>query len=117
MKIVHVVEPLAGGMVDFMMSLVKNLSADSHLIIHGSREHYIPLDEVKEKLHFSNVNFINWRFAGRSIKPWKDFRAFVELFIMLKKLKQNGVKKRVWKRSCELLNDFICRYRQHIFRS
>jgi len=90
MKIVHVVEPLAGGIVSFMMSLVKNMPADSHLIVHGRRELAMPLADVKRQFHFPNVKFLLWRSAGRPLKFRKDILAFIELFVILKRLKKGG---------------------------
>ena len=86
-KVVHVVEPLAGGIVTFLKSLVENLPSDSHIIVHGERVKVMPFPEVRRQFSRSNVRFIRWRSAQRSLHPVKDFRAFMELYTVLKRLK------------------------------
>ena len=90
MKIVHVVEPFVGGIVTFINSLVKNLDDDSHIIIHGEREELIPLAAVKRQFSSPNVKFLRWKSAQRSLNPHKDIIAFLELFTILKRLKDNN---------------------------
>ncbi|MEP6746310.1 MAG: glycosyltransferase [Bacteroidota bacterium] len=87
MKIVHVVEPLAGGIVTFLTSLVENLPDDIHIIVHGQREHITPLSVVKKQFSFTNVRFIRWVSARRSLSFQKDIPAFIELYKILKRLK------------------------------
>ncbi|MFT3934293.1 MAG: glycosyltransferase [Chitinophagaceae bacterium] len=89
MKIVHIVEPLAGGMVTFLTSLVENLPEDSHLIVHGNRQHVVSLQEVKRGFASPNVRFIRWRSAQRSLNPYKDLRAFFELYAIMRRLRDN----------------------------
>ena len=89
MKIVHVVEPFVGGIVTFINSLVKNLNDDSHIIIHGEREELMPLASVKKQFSSSNVKFLRWKSAQRSLNPHKDIIAFLELYSILKRLKDN----------------------------
>jgi len=91
MKIVHVVEPLAGGMVTFLASLVENLPEDTHLIVHGPREHLTPLPVVKKQFAFPNVRFIRWPSARRSLSIRKDMAAFIELYTTLKRLKNKNM--------------------------
>lgn len=90
-KIVHVVEPLAGGIVTFLKSLVENLSSDSHIIVHGERIKVMPFPEVRRQFSRSNVRFIRWRSAQRSLHPIKDIRAFIELYTILKRLKRKNL--------------------------
>lgn len=90
MKIVHVVEPFVGGIVTFINSLVKNLDDDSHIIIHGEREELIPLAAVKKQFSSPNVKFLRWKSAQRSLNPHKDIIAFLELYTILKRLKDNN---------------------------
>ena len=90
MKIVHVVEPFVGGIVTFINSLVKNLENDSHIIIHGEREELIPLAAVKKQFLSPNVKFLRWKSAQRSLNPHKDIIAFLELYTILKRLKNNN---------------------------
>ncbi len=91
-KIVHVVEPFAGGTVTFLKSLTDNLQSDTHIVIHGERREVMCSQEVK--MHFSanaNVRFIRWKSAQRSISLYKDFSAFIELYRILKRLKKNNL--------------------------
>ena len=90
MKIVHVVEPFVGGIVTFINSLVKNLDDDSHIIIHGEREELIPLAVVKKQFSSPNVKFLRWKSAQRSLNPQKDIIAFLELYTILKRLKDSN---------------------------
>ncbi len=90
MKIVHVIEPLAGGLITFLKSLVENMPGDSHIIVHGEREQVISFTEAKKQFSFPNVRFIRWKSAQRSLLPIKDFNAFIELYIILKRLKKNN---------------------------
>lgn len=91
MKIVHVVEPLAGGIVTFIKSLVENLPDDTHIIIHGEREQVTPILKVKKQLAFPNVKFLRWKSAQRSLRLKKDISAFIELYSILKRLKKNNL--------------------------
>ena len=91
-KIIHVVEPFAGGTVTFLKSLTDNLQSDSHIVIHGERREVMCSEEVKA--YFSgnaNVRFIRWKSAQRSINPFKDFSAFTELYTILKRLKNKNL--------------------------
>lgn len=88
MKIVHVAEPFAGGIVAFVKSLVNNLSGDLHIIVHGERAHVMTAAEAKKQFRKANVRFIHWRSAQRSIHPGKDLAAFLELYTILKRLKK-----------------------------
>lgn len=90
MYIVHVIEPLAGGMVSFMKSLTESMPSDQHLIIHGKREHGMSLQEVKEKIAAPNIEFIHWESAARKLSPVQDLRAARALFVLLKQLKADN---------------------------
>ncbi len=89
MKIVHVVEPFAGGTVTFLKSLVVSLPDDFHIIVHGEREQEMPFSEVKKQFAYTNVKFLRWRSAQRSLRLQKDIIASIELFSILKRLKKN----------------------------
>lgn len=90
MKIVHVVEPLAGGTGTFIKSLVENLPDDYHIIVHGERKLVTPVSEVKKDFAFHNVKFFKWKSAQRNLSPYKDFLAFIELYNLLKRLKNSN---------------------------
>lgn len=91
MRIVHVVEPLAAGVLTFLKSLVKNLPNDSHLIIHGEKNQVIPLSEVKKEFNYRNVKFLHWKSVQRGLHLRKDIAATIELYTILKRLKKNGL--------------------------
>src|SRR3954469_12311411 len=75
-------------MVTFLTSLVDNLPEHTHLIVHGNREHVTPLQTVKKKFTGANVKFIRWHSAQRSLHLKKDVKAFIELYRILKSLKE-----------------------------
>jgi glycosyltransferase involved in cell wall biosynthesis len=88
MKIVHVAEAFAGGIVVFVKSLVENLSDDEHIIVHGERAHVTSFTDIRKQFARTNARFVRWHSAQRSIKPSKDFAAFLELYRILKRLKK-----------------------------
>ena len=88
MNIVHVVEPFAGGIVAFLKSLVEDPSGDNHIIVHGERAHVVKVADAKKQLKSPRVKYIYWKSAQRSIHPVKDIKAFIELYKILKRLKQ-----------------------------
>jgi glycosyltransferase involved in cell wall biosynthesis len=88
MKIVHVAEAFAGGIVMFVKSLVENLSDDEHIIVHGERANVTSFTDIRKKFARTNARFVRWHSAQRSIKPSKDFAAFLELYRILKRLKK-----------------------------
>ncbi len=90
MKIVHIIEPFAGGVVTFLKSLVENLPEDKHIVIHGERKEEMPLSEVKKQFLSGNVKFIHWKSAQRSLNLKDDIAASVELFVILKRLKKSA---------------------------
>lgn len=90
MYIIHVVEPLAGGMVTFMKSLTESMPSDQHLIIHGRREHGLPLEAVRKQFIASNIKLVLWESAVRNLSPLQDLHAARELYVLLKQLKAAG---------------------------
>ena len=90
MKIVHVVEPFASGIANFVRSLVENLNDDHHIIVHGEREYVMKSAEVKQFFKKGNVRFIRWKSAQREISLRKDTIAFMELYTILKRLKKQN---------------------------
>lgn len=91
MKIVHVAEPFAGGIVAFVKSLVNDLPGDLHIVIHGERPLVMSAADAKKQFKRTNVRFIQWRSAQRSIHPRKDLAAFLELYTILKRLKKKNL--------------------------
>src|SRR4051812_30426883 len=111
MKIVHVAEAFAGGIVDFVKSLVENMPEDLHIIIHGERAHVTAIDEIKKRFNKTNVRFIRWQSAQRSLRPTKDTAAFVELYRVLRRLKRKGLVDAVHLHSSKsgFLGRLVCR--------
>lgn len=88
MKIVHVAEAFAGGIVVFVKSLVENLPEDEHIIVHGERAHVTRFTDIRKRFARTNARFVRWHSAQRSISLIKDFAAFLELYRILKRLKK-----------------------------
>lgn len=91
MTIVHVVEPFASGIAVFVKYLTETMPDDLHFIIHGERRQVMPAVDVKRTFPLSNVRFIRWRSAQRSINPVKDSLALAELYKILKRLKNKNL--------------------------
>lgn len=88
MKIVHVAEAFAGGIVVFVKSLVEGLPNDEHIIVHGERAHVTSFTDIRKQFARTNARFVRWHSAQRSISLSKDFSAFWELYKVLKRLKK-----------------------------
>lgn len=83
MKIVHVIECFAGGVFSFLSNLTNELDKEEYIVIYGINRDNTP-SNFKEKFP-SNIKFIPWKSAGRSLNPLKDIKALWELYIILKK--------------------------------
>lgn len=81
MKIVHVTECLAGGVLTFLVNLTSQLDQEEHIIIYGKRDN---TPKNVEKLFGDNVSLMYWKNAQREIHPKKDFGALRELIHDLK---------------------------------
>lgn len=84
MKIVHVVECFAGGVFSFLSNLTNELDKEEYIVIYGINRDNTP-SNFKEKFP-SNIKFIPWKSAGRSLNPLKDIKALWELYIILKNI-------------------------------
>ncbi len=91
MKIIHVAEAFAGGIPVFIKSLVDNMADDSHIIIHGDRTSVMSADKIKKQFTETNVRFIRWQSAQRSIHPYKDTSAFLQLYTLMRRLKRKNM--------------------------
>jgi glycosyltransferase involved in cell wall biosynthesis len=91
MKIVHVVEPFASGIAVFVKSLVENMTDDLHIIIHGERDYVMKSADVIKHFPKNNVRFIRWKSAQREISITKDTAAFMELYTILRRLKNKNL--------------------------
>lgn len=87
MRIVHVVEPFASGVVTFVKSLVEHLPEDYHIVIHGERPEVMERAEVKKLFPPHQVKFIHWKSAQRGLHLVKDARAMFELYNILKRFR------------------------------
>lgn len=88
-KIVHIVESFGGGVFSYLSDLVTGTSDRYDItILYGERKQtpnnisdYFP----------ANVKLIKINNFTRSINPIKDFKAFMEISFLLKKIKPNIV--------------------------
>lgn len=83
MKIVHVTECLAGGVLTFLVNLTSQLDQEEHIIVYGKRDN---TPENVEMLFGDNVSLIYWKNAQREIRPKQDFAALKELLYDLKQI-------------------------------
>ena len=81
MKIIHVVESFAGGVLDFLSDLTQGIPEYRHSIIHGIRE-----DTPQSFRGFfpANVEFYPWNSVKREISLFSDMHAFAELVRLLR---------------------------------
>jgi len=91
MTIVHVVEPFAAGVSVFVKYLTETMPDDLHIIIHGERKQVMSAAKVKKTFLSPRVRFIKWHSAQRSIHPIKDFLALIELYRILKRLRDKDL--------------------------
>jgi len=91
MIIIHIVEPFAAGVAVFIKSLTEAMPDDMHIVVHGERKNEMTATEVKKNFPNSNVRFIKWRSAKRSIDPFKDLLALAELYKILRRLKAKNL--------------------------
>ncbi|NQY68607.1 MAG: glycosyltransferase [Flavobacteriales bacterium] len=85
MVIVHVVEPFATGINTFIQELVFGIPNHEHYIVHGERDDTRAIEEIKKE-YLGKAQFIKWKNAQREISIIKDFKAYVELNSILKKI-------------------------------
>ena len=111
MTIVHVVEPFAAGVSVFVKYLTETMPDDLHIIIHGERKQVMSAANVKKTFSSPRVRFVKWHSAQRSIHPVKDFLALVELYRILKRLKEKDLIDGVHLHSSKsgLLGRIVCR--------
>lgn len=83
MKIVHVTECLAGGVLTFLQNFTNQLDQDEHVIIYGKRDN--TPDNLKS-LFANHVSLVYWENAQREIRPKEDFLALQELLRDLKRI-------------------------------
>ncbi len=91
MKIVHIVDPFAGGIATFLKLLTEELKDDYHIIVHGERKELADAKYVKTIFPRKNIKFIHWKSVQREISPIKDFKAYAELVSILRRFKSADV--------------------------
>lgn len=86
MKIIHVVEPFAAGLVTFLQNIISDAQNNEYIIIHGERINVMKADDVKKTLPIG-IKYIRWNNAIRDISLKKDIKASMELYYILKQHK------------------------------
>ena len=86
MKIIHVIEPFAAGLVTFLQDIVADTKNNEFIIIHGERKNVMKADDVKKVLP-DNIKYIRWTNAIRNISLKQDIKAGIELYKILKPYK------------------------------
>lgn len=90
MTVIHVIEPFASGVTTAIINITQELTDVQHIVVHGSRMWVDSITNVRNKFP-SNVQFINWKHAGREINPLKDLAALFYLVKILKKHKNAAI--------------------------
>lgn len=91
MKIVHIVDPFAGGLATFLMLLTEQLNSDYHIIVHGERKELAEPKEIKKFFPKKNIRFIYWKSVQRELNPVKDMMAYLELVKILSRFRDADV--------------------------
>ncbi|SDZ78516.1 Glycosyltransferase involved in cell wall bisynthesis [Thiothrix caldifontis] len=84
MKVIHVVESFAAGVLHFVVQLTHALPEYEHVVIHGERpdtpSHYVELFPL-------GVTLLPWKRVTRDISPISDILALYHLMRLLKQHK------------------------------
>lgn len=88
MKIVHVTECLAGGVLTFLQNFTQALSEDQHILIYSDRPN-TPKDV--RACFGENVELVYWPHAHREIRPVEDLRALLALVGLLRRYQEAEV--------------------------
>ena len=88
MRIVHVTECLAGGILTFIQSLTEAMPAEAHMRVYSDRPN--PPKDVRACFG-ANVSLVYWPHAGRELVPAEDFRAFVSLCRILRRYRDADI--------------------------
>lgn len=86
MKVVHVVEPFSSGISTFILQLVRHMSDDQHIVIHGVRDDATQVQSIQAEFP-ANTSFIKWTQGRREISLTGDIRAYRELKKLLRRIK------------------------------
>lgn len=83
--IIHVAEAFGGGIIEFILQIVKNQPGYRHIIIYGKRG--VDIDAVRKQFP-ENAGFVEWPFAQREVHPIMDWKAFRSLRRIVKKIQR-----------------------------
>lgn len=85
-KLVHVVECFAGGVLDFLSEFINAMPLDRYeiIVIHGSRND-TPAN-FRERFP-SEVVFYSWKFSSREISFIKDLKALISLISVVREIR------------------------------
>jgi glycosyltransferase involved in cell wall biosynthesis len=75
-RVVHVAQAFEAGVFDFLVDLVGGISDYEHTIIYAAGER---TPKGFRSLFPAHTRFVEWRAAGRQIRPIGDLRALIEL--------------------------------------
>jgi len=84
MRILHVTEPFASGIVTFISQLCSELRTHEHHVYHGKRSEYNTNYEVF-RLFPSATKFTHWNSVNRNLGFFNDIKAYTELKDFLSK--------------------------------
>lgn len=80
MKVIHVAESFAAGVLHFVAQITRVMPDHEHVVIHGKRP---DTPENYASLFPSNVVLLPWQELGRNISPWRDAAALLRLMRLL----------------------------------
>lgn len=84
-KIIHVVEPFASGVVDLIATIINQDENNQHTVVHGSRLWVDDEKAVRSKFR-NGTRFIRWKYVNRPIHPFFDF---LSLLFLIKIFRRN----------------------------
>lgn len=88
-KILHIVEAMGGGVFTYIVELANGLSDEYDVTIAFGIRKETP--ENYQEYFNKNVNLVRVKSFSRSVNPLKDFKAYLELRKIVKKVKPNIV--------------------------
>lgn len=95
MRIVHIAESLGGGLLEFVVKIVRYLPLDYHIIvfgkvIEGGWDRSLVLEDMRKKFP-ANVEFYHWEAVQREINPLSDFKSLWTLQNIISQLERVDV--------------------------
>jgi len=83
--IIHVAEAFGGGIIEFILQIVKYQPEYKHVIIHGKRVEDV---EAIKRQFPENTEFIEWTAAQREVNLVADWKAFWALRFIVNNLRK-----------------------------